>query len=79
MAGCYGNSAEDRYYESKLYDYLESQENYDDEDEFEQKPNSEEDAPASKSRAKSILDLKDNFEDPSWDDSHSENLPERVT
>lgn len=34
MAGCYGNSPEDRYYESMLYRYLDSLE-YDDNDENE--------------------------------------------
>ncbi len=29
MAGCYGNSAEDRYWEKRLDDYLESQTSYD--------------------------------------------------
>lgn len=37
MAGCYGNSAEDRYYEKMLDDYLDSLEDryYEDEDEDE--------------------------------------------
>lgn len=28
MAGCYGNSAEDRYFENKLMDYLDDTEPY---------------------------------------------------
>lgn len=31
MAGCYGNSFEDRYWESRLFDYLDEEEDDDDE------------------------------------------------
>lgn len=30
MAGCYGNSKEDRYFEQMLFDYLDSQEDIED-------------------------------------------------
>lgn len=37
MAGCYGNSAEDRYWEQRLDDYLDSLEDGDEEwDEFDE-------------------------------------------
>ena len=36
MAGCYGNSVEDRYFERMLDNYLDQFDDYEDEDEYDE-------------------------------------------